>query len=856
VIGEALSVPASDVLRRIAAGDPERLVLDAGADRMTYAELDAAATSVAHALRGRLGPGLHHVVLCMESTKPLLVATLALWRAGLVSVPVDTTMPGELLRHICVDVDAPLILGDSRGLDAGGLEVVDPLELIDEPPADWEDVPPGEYVAIGFTSGSTGEPKGILASPAQRAIGEAFTGGADTDAQRQGVVVVGSSNASEVQLHSFVGMGVTIVPYEVRRRGLTEFREWLRNANVVALGSMQPVLRHLVATLDEDEVLEGVPPIYVGGDATTWEDVAEIRRRLSPDAEIVNIFGSTESGPAFRYVVRADAEPGVGPLPLGTPVGSFVELVDADGKPVREGEIGEIVVTGRQTALGYWKRPEETAATFTDLGDGLRRVRTGDLGRLLPDGNVEFRGRADHLVKIAGSRVELGHLEAALRLLDGVADAAATTYVDDAGEDRLTACVVPAEGRLLHPTVLRVELARRVPAPILPDGITVLDALPRLPGGKVDRQRLPVARRLPGESQAPPQTELEERILLRWREVLGVEGLGVEDDFFTVGGDSLRGARVIIGMNEELGVDLPVSVLVEAPTVRELAALVETGAARSPLVLARGEGSGPPLFVVHDAFGEVVHTQALATLLPEGFPIYGVLGEALEGRPIPERSVEELAAGYIAAIRTVSPQGPYRLYGASAGGTIAFEMARQLRSAGEEVPLLVLGDSMAPGFGPRERAAARASELRGMSTAAAARHAAGFVLRHAAFRVRRLFAWATGQDRRFRARWAAMDELLQKALAGEATVPVALRGQFASRVYASLTAAYMPGDRYGGPVTILRCAESTFPDEPWDRYVTGRCTQIPIGGSHFDLAKESGLRKVAAVLAPQLVASA
>lgn len=850
MLAEDVPVAASEVLRDVAARDPGRVALEVGDDRLTYGGLEAASRCVAAALLDRLGPGRHHVVLWIEGTKALLIASLAVARAGLVSVPVDPAAPVDLVRRIAADVDAPLILSDLPEVDVG-VEMIHPLELSGRPPSDWKDVPRGDCVSIVFTSGSTGEPKGILVSKTQRALVGLLAGGS-AEAQRGGMIAAGSNGVAEVTLQTLIAMGVTVVAYELRRDGLTGLGEWLRNANVFGLYTVPTLLRHLLATLDEGDLIEGTT-IGLGGEVSTWEDVAEIRRHLAPEAQIVHLFASSEGGGVLRYVVDPDTEPRCGPLPLGVPLpGRTVELLDEEGQPVPTGEVGEIVVTSQDTALGYWKRPEETAATFSDLGGGLRRVRTGDLGRLLPDGNIEYRGRVDHMVKIAGNRVELGHLEATLRLLDGVADAAARTYVDDSGELRLTASVVPTEGCVLHASVLRLELARRLPAPMLPDGIAVLDEVPRLPGGKVDRLRLPVARALARESAAPPQTELEERILRRWRDVLGVADLGVEDDFFTVGGDSLRGARVIIGMNEELDLDLPVSVLVEAPTVRQLAALLETGSDWSPLVAARSEGAGPPLFVVHDVYGEVVHTRLLATLLPEGFPIYGLLGQALEGRGIPERSVEELAGRYVAAIRAVRPHGPYLLYGASSGGMIAFEMARQLRRAGEDVPVLLLGDTVAPGFGLRARAAARASELRELPPVAAVRYALRLAARQLAFRAHRVVVRVTGSDLREQARHAADEQLMRTAAGGGPVVPLALRAAFAMRIYGGLTAVYMPEGRYEGPLTVLRCASSTFPAEPWNRFVTTPSKQIAIGGDHFELATAAGIRKVAEALTTEI----
>ena len=805
--GESSNEPAaasvSDVLREIATRDPSRHVLEAAGEVFTYGELDALSEGLAAALLDRLGPGRHHVVLLLEGTKELLVASLALVRAGLVSVPVDPTAPLPHVDRVCRDVDAVLILSDLPHADAATRPVANPLELARERPERWEDVQVGEYVSVVFTSGSTGEPKGIVISPSQRPVG---AGGTDTQAYgvfqeglRGGMLSAGSTNVAELTLQMYITLGATIVAYEVRSDGLDRFGPWLEEADIFVLHAVPTLLRHLVAALGEVRN-EQLKIVYLSGEVSTWEDVAALRAHLGEDVVIVNMFGSTEVGACLCFAIDATTEIGSGPLPLGLPLaGRQVELLGEDGEPVEDGAVGEIVVTGRETALGLWGRPEETAETFAKLRSGLRRVRTGDLARCLPDGSFVFHGRRDHMVKIAGNRVELGELEAALRSLPGVAEAAARTYVDAAGELRLTASVVPSKDASLRPSVLRTELARRLPAPMLPDGIAVLDALPTLPGGKVDRLSLPVTQTLPGKpgDATSPESELEQRVLEIWSQVLGVDEIAANDDFFALGGDSLRGARVIVRLNEEFGLDLPVSTLVEAPTVRRFSDLLEAqNGGWSPLVPVRPAGDEPPLFVVHGGAGDVVFAHLLAQHLPENLPVYGLRGRAVNGSVIAETSVEELARSYLQSVRAVRPTGPYRLYGWSAGGTIAFEMARQLETEGEVVSLLALGDTPPPGHyltafpeeGMRGRATQRLTELRALAPAAALTHASRLAVHQTWFRLRRLGARISGRARRERELRAAREQAMAEAAAGGAAVGLDLREPFALRVYGRLVA--------------------------------------------------------------------
>ena len=856
--GENASGPTaasvSDVLREIAERDPGRHVLEAGGEVLTYGELDELSEGVAAALLDRLGPGRHHVVLLIEGTKALLVASLALVRAGLVSVPVDPTAPLPHVDRVRKDVGAALILSDLPHVGSAATAVADPVSLAVARPAHWEDVPAGEYVSVVFTSGSTGEPKGIVVSPRQRPVG---AGGADAQSYgvfqeglRGGLIAAGSTNVAELTLQMYVVLGATIVAYEVRREGLDRFGEWLAEADVFVLHAVPTLLRHLMGAVPEGERSEHLRTVYLSGEVSTWEDVSAIRAHLGPESVIVNMFGSTEVGACLCFAIDANTELGEGPLPLGVPLaGREVDLLGEDGEPVGEGEVGEIVVTGRETALGYWGRPDATAETFAELEGGVRRVRTGDLGRRRPDGNIVFHGRLDHMVKIAGNRVELGELEAALRSLPGVAEAAARTYVDAAGELRLTASVVPAGQGSLRPSVLRIELARRLPAPLLPDGIAVLDALPTLPGGKVDRLSLPVAHSLPGKQQegSTPESELEQRVRQVWSEVLGIDGITADDDFFALGGDSLRGARVIVRLNQELGLDLPVSALVEAPTVRGLSELLEArGGSWSPVVPIRTTGGEPPLFAVHGGDGDVMYAQLLARHLPADVPLYGLRGRALNGSAIDEQSVEELASSYLESVRAVRPHGPYRLYGLSAGGTIAFEMARQLAAAGETVSLLALGDTPPPGHyltafpaeTRRDRAARRLEEVRSLAVVDAAAFAGRVLARHVRFRLRRIGARLTGRDRRERERRAAGELAMANAAAGGPPVPFELRGEFALRLYGRLAAAYEPDETktFEGDVFVVRSSYSTFPLIGWTRYVAGAYREVEIPFPHGELA--------------------
>ena len=362
---------------------------------------------------------------------------------------------------------------------------------------------------------------------------------------------------------------------------------------------------------------------------------------------------------------------------------------DSAGRPLAVGETGEIAVRSRYLALGYWRRPDLTEASFRpDPAEGSARVyRTGDVGRLRPDGCLEFLGRKDFRLKVRGHRVDPGEVESALLGLEGVREAVVATSEDARGEARLVAYVLPEEPHL-DPDALRRALVETLPEHLIPTRFVELEAFPLDANGKVDRRRLAAPEVPPRRHpRIAPRDPLEDRLALLFEQVLGVEEVGVDESFFDLGGDSLAAAEILARLAAETGQRLPVSSLLIAPSVERLAKLV-TGAERETssriLVPIQPEGGEPPLFLVHDGAGEVLRYAALARHLGDDQPVFG-LQAAISAVGIPA-----LAGRYLAELRRVQPTGPYRLGGWCFGGVVAFEMAHQLREGGEEVALLAL----------------------------------------------------------------------------------------------------------------------------------------------------------------------
>jgi thioesterase domain-containing protein/acyl carrier protein len=333
---------------------------------------------------------------------------------------------------------------------------------------------------------------------------------------------------------------------------------------------------------------------------------------------------------------------------------------------------------------------------------GARLYKTGDVARYLPDGNIDFLGRIDRQVKIRGFRVELEEIEAALGQHPAVREAVILAQEDAPGERRLVAYVVAERDFVLAASDLRSFLKQKLPEYMVPSAYVLLDTLPLMLNGKVDRRALPAAGRTRPELEkvlVAPRDDLELQLAHLWKEVLGLESIGVKDNFFELGGHSLAAVRLFALIENRLGKRLPLAAVFQGATIEHLATLLRQQAAPasvSSLVAIQPDGSRPPLFLIHPAGGQVFPYVHLAQCLGSDQPCYGLQAKGLEEGQDPYMRIEDMAAHYIEALRTVQSEGPYRLAGWSMGGTVAFEMAHQLHAQGHGVALLALLDSRIP----------------------------------------------------------------------------------------------------------------------------------------------------------------
>ena len=683
----------------------------------TYGELDRRAGGVAAALLAATGGGrTGAVALLLSHGGPAVAALLGVLQAGGLYVPLDPTAPSERLAAILADVQASALLCDGRHaalarlLSGDRLPVIEVDALPPASPSDLPEVAPGDGSVLFYTAGSTGKPKGVLQS--HRGVlhnVENHTAALALEpADRLTLLSPLSAAASATALFSALLNGACLCPFSVRDEGLAAMAEWIERERITVYHSVPTLFRHFLESLTDPASLRTLRIAKLGGEPLPRRDLDLFRRRLPPGCRVVNGLGITEAGGNLcHFTVDLSEEPAAAlsgaTVPVGHPLPDVeILLLDETGRAAAPGETGEIAVRGRYLALGYWRDPERTATAFETLPDGEVSYRTGDLGRLVADGCYEHLGRKDRQVKIRGLRVDLAEVEEALLATLAVREAVAVPC----GTESLAAFLVPAAGAELPPPAeLRALLAAHLPDQMLPGRFLVLPELPLLPGGKIDRGALGV---LASGAETAAQDALELQLLEIWRRAFGREAgiAGVTDDFFALGGHSLLAARIVTGVRRALGLEVPLSTLATAPTIRSFAQVLRhrgwTDAA-NPLVPLCTGGSKPPFFCVPGAGSDVLSLLALSRRLGPDQPFYGLQPSGVDGSRQFHRTVETMAAHFVEHLVAFQPEGAFRLGGSSFGGVVAFEIARQLQQRGRRIELLALLDSYGTDY-PRPRA--------------------------------------------------------------------------------------------------------------------------------------------------------
>ncbi|MFF7628021.1 amino acid adenylation domain-containing protein [Streptomyces cyaneofuscatus] len=748
-LGERAPAPATTpaeemsvhgVVERQVARTPDAVAVVCGEDRLTYGELNTRADRLAHRLTAA-GIGAEAVVAVhLERSVDLVVAYLAVLKSGGVVLPVDPEYPQDWRRTLLAQAAPAVLVTEEAWLPELG-DIGIPAVCLDTEP----DVPAGDDGPVPvnwhggdqlaymiYTSGSTGRPKGV--ENTHRGLLNTLRWGQERiplgpdDAVLQTVPI--SFDVSLWEIFRPLTVGSRLVLAQPGGHRDTHYL-----ADLVAderITVIHPVPSILAIFLDTPEVARrcgSLRHIVPAGEALPVELQQRAMREL-PWIRLHNHYGPAETA-IIATAWECEADDGRTTVPIGRPIGrSWALVCDSDLNPVPSGAVGELCLGGDLMGRGYNAAPALTADRFVPAPLGLpgeRMYRTGDLARMSPDGVIDFLGRVDRQVKLHGVRIEPGQIESVLVEHPAVRDA--VVVVDGTGGGkRLLAYVVPdavtaapvrrqlvdaadaapepqdatAEATWANAEELVADVRRRcqeqLPPALVPSALILMAAFPLSHNGKLDQAALPAPSAAPAGPQSAPRSRTELDLLHIWERVLPNRSIGIEDDFFEAGGNSLLGVRLISTIRKELGIDLPMASLLDASTVAAQAASLVARRPRQPRTLVPLRlGTGRPTFCVAPVGGTAFCYLDLARSLPGDGPVHGLQSVGIEPGEHPLTDVADIAAAHLAVVREAQPEGPLRLIGWSFGGLVAYEMARQSAEAGEQVELLAMID---PAFPP------------------------------------------------------------------------------------------------------------------------------------------------------------
>jgi amino acid adenylation domain-containing protein len=683
----------------------------------TYAEVNNKANKLARYLQS-LGVGPEVLVgICIERSVELVVGILAILKSSGAYVPIDAKYPKQRISFILKDAAVSVLLTQEKlvgQLPQNNAKIV----CLD---TGWSaiaknscesvvcEATPDNLAYVIYTSGSKGTPKGALIT--HRGVANYLQWSVREYEVTKGCgAPVNSSISFDATITAFfspliAGRYILLLPELGEIEALANV---LSSNNYFSLIKITPahleMLRHM---LPQQNLGEQANAIVIGGDALFGESLSAFQIN-GGSTKIINEYGPTETVVGCCTYAVSNNAPIPSVVPIGRPISNTqIYILNKYLQPVPPGVSGEIFIGGAGVARGYLNQPELTEEKFISNPfsnhPGARLYKTGDLGRYLEDGNIVFLGRKDDQVKINGYRIELGEVELAVRQYPAIDDAVVIVAEDDAGEKRLCAFFV-SRNRQLPIRLLRQFLQEKLPKYMIPSSYVWLQSLPLTSNGKVDKKALPAPKfevRQSDENIVKPRDAVEQKLAKIFKQNLGINAVSIEDDFFELGGSSIKAAQMFNDIKKAFRKKLPLSTLLVAPSIEKLSVYLRKNGkfkAWSCLVPIQPLGTKPPLFCIHGGWGNVLFYRYLSNSLGAQQPLYALQAQGLDGKGFPHGSIERMAADYIRELRSVQNSGPYHLAGYCFGAVVAFEMAQQLKRQGQEVALLVSFNGVTPNY--------------------------------------------------------------------------------------------------------------------------------------------------------------
>ncbi|HEV8343997.1 MAG TPA: non-ribosomal peptide synthetase [Candidatus Binatia bacterium] len=583
--GVEQSIPVA--FERIVAEYPGRIAVKAGNVTLTYDELNQAANRVAREIIRRGGQGNEPIAMLLDHAAPTITAIVGALKAGKIYVPMDPSFPYARISYVLEDTQARLIVTNNENLSLANDLARDKCPLVNLDEIDTGisrenlglSLSPESFAYILYTSGSTGQPKGVVQDHRNvLQVIKRYTNGLGVRPDDRLTLFSSFSTTTSVA-NIFGGLlnGASLYPFDLKDDGLAKLAAWLVQEEITIFHSFPTLFRHFVNSLTGDENFSNLRLVRLSGEPVYKKDVEEFKKHFSPHCILVNGYGTSEMSAVCEYRVDHNTELSDANVPVGFPLcETDVLILDDAGEEVGLNCIGEIAIKSRYLFLGYWQRPELTGLAFIDdpAGGSERIYRTGDLGYMQEGGCLVHVGRKDFQVKINGYRVEVAEIETALLDFVGIKEVAVVTAEESPGGDRRLIAYIVSRQRLTRATTeLRNYLKEQLPDYMVPSAFVFLDALPLTPNGKVDRSTLPAPDRSRPDLESPfvaPSTPVEQALATIWAEVLKLEKVGIHDNFFDLGGHSLLAIQVVSRVREAFHVELPLRAMFETPTVAGL----------------------------------------------------------------------------------------------------------------------------------------------------------------------------------------------------------------------------------------------------------------------------------------------
>jgi amino acid adenylation domain-containing protein len=700
---------ASRFGRQVAAV-PDQLALVTDDISLTYRALDLESNRIATVLAALPTRRDRPIVLLMQDEAACTAAMLGALKANRIFIPLAPDSPEAWVAQVVEESDAAQIVVDSytrliaERAANGGVTVmnVEQFARSSEPFVADQTASSNDTAYILYTSGSTGRPKGV-ANSHRSFIRRGQFGLRHKRGDR--IANLRSSGSNAWINYGLLPLlsGASVFRFDLQRHGLQKLAPWLITQKITCVSFTGSLLRTWLASLPADLRFPALDFFWIGGEQLYAQDVLRLSRHLQGDWRIGHPYASTECGIMAIEVFTSSHLPAAsdeGVVAVGRPDdGVEIYIRDDLDAIVPQGETGEIVVRSRFLSQGYWNNPQLTAKVFqADPHDEAFRVyRTGDLGRWRSDGTLELVGRKGSRIRLYGYNIEPFEVECELLRQPGVTDALVLLYEGAGGQEP---CLV---GYVVAPpdassSAMREGLAERLPSYMMPAHIVVLDSFPIAQSGKIDRNALPPPDRGNASPVAfrAPSDDCQRELLAIWQEVLEIPNIGIDDDFFALGGTSLQTLMVFAEIEVRLGTNLSPTTIVQAPTIARLAELIRAAqniaATQSPVPL-RASGAGLPLFLVGPGYYGAMYYRHLLKDLKSHRPVFGLQPPPLDGKHRIPRTIGSMAADYVAEIRRAQPHGPYLVAGYSFAGRVSFEIAQQLVREGERVDFVGLIDT-------------------------------------------------------------------------------------------------------------------------------------------------------------------